>query len=428
VELEYDIFISHSSEDKNIASNICHYLEEREIRCWIAPRDVQGGMEYAEAIINGIRACKVMVVVFNKNANQSKFVKNEVERAFTYSSNIIPFRLDETLPSSTLELFLGSVHWLDAIKGKPEDYFDLLYQNCARSLGKTVDSSNNLNPQNISSKDVEKTGIQITDQNSPMYFYEISGESAGPVSMEELKQKKITKETRVWKEGMEDWIPAVQVTELIQLFGPAPPPLTTMNTKSPPDLNKNQNNQLADRSVSEIFDSTGVISKIDGEVRILYNVPIERHIEKQTYYLIRLLITEEQASKKGLIYIPTPELKALKVNLHNTTNKWIRIKGSGLNNQDLYIKIETVKNKDNLKDLNFNVLTERGNDFYVNLLISKETARHHGFVSVPNLDGNSVNMVLPETVIDGKQFVLKGQGKSGIFSKGNLYVTIRFFD
>ncbi len=136
MESNQDVFISHSSVDSKLAYAMCDFLEEKGIRCWIAPRDVQGGTEYAEAIIMGIRNCKIMVVLFNKNANNSIYVKNEVERAFNYKSILIPFKLDQTIPSATLELFLGSVHSLDASNGNPEDCFDLLYQNCVRVLGK----------------------------------------------------------------------------------------------------------------------------------------------------------------------------------------------------------------------------------------------------------------------------------------------------
>ena len=136
MESNKDVFISHSSVDSKLAYAMCDYLEEKGIRCWIAPRDVQGGTEYAEAIIMGIRNCKIMVVLFNKNANDSIYVKNEVERAFNYKSILIPFKVDQTIASATLELFLGSVHSLDATKGNPEDHFDLLYQNCVRVLRK----------------------------------------------------------------------------------------------------------------------------------------------------------------------------------------------------------------------------------------------------------------------------------------------------
>ena len=136
MESNQDVFISHSSADSKLASAMCDYLEQKGVRCWIAPRDVQGGTEYAEAIIMGIRNCKIMVVLFNKNANDSIYVKNEVERAFNYKSILIPFKVDQTTLSATLELFLGSVHSLDATKGSPEDHFDLLYKNCERVLEK----------------------------------------------------------------------------------------------------------------------------------------------------------------------------------------------------------------------------------------------------------------------------------------------------
>jgi len=160
METNHDVFISHSSADSKLAFAICHYLEEKGIRCWIAPRDVQGGMEYAESIILGIRSCKIMVVVFSENANNSLFVKSEVERAFNYKSIIIPFKVEDIIPSATLELFLSSVHWLDAVKGSAEDYFDLLYQNCIRNRGTT---SKTLISETIKRNLVEKKSIQNHD-------------------------------------------------------------------------------------------------------------------------------------------------------------------------------------------------------------------------------------------------------------------------
>lgn len=33
--MNHDIFISYSSKQKNIADDVCHYLEENGYRCWI---------------------------------------------------------------------------------------------------------------------------------------------------------------------------------------------------------------------------------------------------------------------------------------------------------------------------------------------------------------------------------------------------------
>ena len=136
MESNQDVFISHSSADSKLAYAMCDYLEEKGIRCWIAPRDIPGGEKYGKSIIMGLKTCKIMVVLFNRNSNASEAVEMEVERSFHYKLTLIPFKLDETIPSDSLEFFFGSFQWLNATKGKPEDHFDLLYQNCARALGK----------------------------------------------------------------------------------------------------------------------------------------------------------------------------------------------------------------------------------------------------------------------------------------------------
>ena len=51
--MAHDVFISYSSHDKPTADAICARLESSGLRCWITPRDVLPGMEWAEAIIEG---------------------------------------------------------------------------------------------------------------------------------------------------------------------------------------------------------------------------------------------------------------------------------------------------------------------------------------------------------------------------------------
>ena len=79
--MAHDVFISYSSHDKTTADAVCAALEARSARCWIAPRDIQPGAEWAEAIMDAIAAGKIMVVVFSDHANTSGQVLREVERA-----------------------------------------------------------------------------------------------------------------------------------------------------------------------------------------------------------------------------------------------------------------------------------------------------------------------------------------------------------
>jgi hypothetical protein len=43
----HDVFISYSSKDKLTADAICAARERDGARCWIAPRDVLAGEEWA---------------------------------------------------------------------------------------------------------------------------------------------------------------------------------------------------------------------------------------------------------------------------------------------------------------------------------------------------------------------------------------------
>ena len=56
------------------------------------------------------------------------------------------------------------------------------------------------------------------------YYYVKDENKIGPLSKADLKGK-ITKETLVWKEGMENWIAASQLSELNDLFQKEPPPI-----------------------------------------------------------------------------------------------------------------------------------------------------------------------------------------------------------
>ncbi|MCL2755412.1 MAG: TIR domain-containing protein [Oscillospiraceae bacterium] len=116
--MTHDVFISHSSKNKVTADAICHTLENNGIRCWIAPRDVMPGVEYAEELIRGIENCYIFLLVFSKDANISGPVGKEVESAFRYGKTVMPYRIEEVEMSKSFEYHLANLHWLDAF---PDD-------------------------------------------------------------------------------------------------------------------------------------------------------------------------------------------------------------------------------------------------------------------------------------------------------------------
>jgi hypothetical protein len=69
------VFISYASNDAAVAEQICRLLEDDAIGCWIAPRNVDPGHDFAEQILDGIESTRVMVLLLSAHANASPFVK-----------------------------------------------------------------------------------------------------------------------------------------------------------------------------------------------------------------------------------------------------------------------------------------------------------------------------------------------------------------
>ena len=124
--MSFDVFISYASKDKIVADAVCARLEAAGIRCWIAPRDIVPGTSYGEAIIDAIHGAKVMVLVFSSSANASGHIPKEVERAVSNGVAILPFRIEDVAPGKSLDYFIGSVHWLDAMTPPMEQHLDSL--------------------------------------------------------------------------------------------------------------------------------------------------------------------------------------------------------------------------------------------------------------------------------------------------------------
>jgi hypothetical protein len=120
--MSHDVFISYSSKDKPTADAACAALESRGIRCWIAPRDVFPGEEYAASLVRALHESRVMVLVFSSGANRSPQVLREVERAVSRGVPILPLRIEDVPPSEAMEYYISSRHWLDALNPPLEQH------------------------------------------------------------------------------------------------------------------------------------------------------------------------------------------------------------------------------------------------------------------------------------------------------------------
>jgi hypothetical protein len=118
-----EVFVSYSQPDYDCAMALVERVERDGVNCWIAPRDIAPSADWAAEIIDAISNARVMVLVFSASSNDSPQVRREVERAVHKQVSILPFRIENVLPSKSLEYFLSAQHWMDAFPPPREAHY-----------------------------------------------------------------------------------------------------------------------------------------------------------------------------------------------------------------------------------------------------------------------------------------------------------------
>ena len=118
-----DVFISHTHSAGEIARRIADDFAKNGISCWYAERDMKPG-QFAGVITRAIRDCKIFLLIWNKEANHSEYIKSELSLALRQSFNyenitLLPFRVDDSdMKQDDLKYYLRGFHVID---GCPPD-------------------------------------------------------------------------------------------------------------------------------------------------------------------------------------------------------------------------------------------------------------------------------------------------------------------
>jgi TolB-like protein len=111
--LGHDVFVSYASQDAAVANSIVESLEQHGLKCWVAPRDVKPGAQYADAIVRAINEARAVVLVMSGSGVASPHVGKEIERGSSKRKPIIAFRIDAAPLNHALEYFLSESQWID---------------------------------------------------------------------------------------------------------------------------------------------------------------------------------------------------------------------------------------------------------------------------------------------------------------------------
>lgn len=108
VKDELKVFISHSKHDKPIAELICTALEGEGVGCWIAPRDIPYGNDWAGEIASAIENSSLFIFVLSEHSNSSTQCFKEITVADNVGVPIVCVKKDDVEMSQPLKYYLST--------------------------------------------------------------------------------------------------------------------------------------------------------------------------------------------------------------------------------------------------------------------------------------------------------------------------------
>jgi hypothetical protein len=145
MEDTYDVFISYSRKDTDIANQICNAFDKHGITYFIDRQGIGGGQEFPKILANAICNSKLFLYLASKNSYESKFTTSEITFAFNEKSHnyILPYIIDGSDMPIDIRFTFSAINWRN-IKAHPIE--TTLVQDICKMLGKsftvTVDNSN----------------------------------------------------------------------------------------------------------------------------------------------------------------------------------------------------------------------------------------------------------------------------------------------
>jgi hypothetical protein len=109
--------------------------------------------------MQGLKACRALILVFSEHANDSDHVQREVAKAFSSGLAVIPFRVKVVLPDQSLSYFLDTVQWLDACAPPLQKHLAALSERVKKLL---VDQTTRKQPARLGPEKISVSRLPIT--------------------------------------------------------------------------------------------------------------------------------------------------------------------------------------------------------------------------------------------------------------------------
>ena len=121
-----DIFISYSRRDQEFVTRLASDLNAQVAGVWFDQSAIQAGQKWHDEIMDGIRECKAFILVLSPDAVESKYVREEVNKALELGKTIFPILYRPGKWTGEFQALVSEVQTLDLRSGSYTDNFQKL--------------------------------------------------------------------------------------------------------------------------------------------------------------------------------------------------------------------------------------------------------------------------------------------------------------
>ncbi len=107
-----DIFISYSTENKDVKDKIANALARHCITTWAHSRDIAKGVDFEEAIYRGIDEADNFLYLISKEAIKSEWCEKELKHALARNKRVIPVKIEE-VPENQIPPQIANLQYID---------------------------------------------------------------------------------------------------------------------------------------------------------------------------------------------------------------------------------------------------------------------------------------------------------------------------
>jgi serine/threonine-protein kinase len=129
------VFISYSRKDETFIKQLYGVLTSRGLSAWYDRFDIPVGSQWATEIVEGIKNCRVFLLVLSPDSAASPNVRKEVDLAQRYNKQIVPLIWRATDIPVAMEYQLAGIQWMEFKEDASADKFSQLAAVLNRLLG-----------------------------------------------------------------------------------------------------------------------------------------------------------------------------------------------------------------------------------------------------------------------------------------------------